>query len=108
MDIEFTGNGEVQILMKDYILEALEMFPEDCTGKAVTPARNHLFKVDPTMTKLSEERRALLHSITAKLLFVSKRARPDSHLLSHLARDQGGRRRLGKAVATSDVSTWDN
>jgi hypothetical protein len=76
MDIKFMGNGEVQIFMKDYILEAIEMFPEDCTGKAVTPARNHLFRVNPTGTKLSEERRAILHSITAKLLFVSKRAAP--------------------------------
>jgi hypothetical protein len=97
MDIEFTGNGEVQILMKDYILEALEMFPEDCTGKAVTPARNHLFKVDPTMTKLSEERRALLHSITAKLLFVSKRARPDSQVPISF---------LTSRVTKADVDDW--
>jgi hypothetical protein len=80
MDIEFTGNGEVQILMKDYIEEALEMFPEDCTGHVTTPAANLLFTVDPSATRLSEAKRTLLHSITAKLLFVVKRARPDSQV----------------------------
>jgi hypothetical protein len=80
MDIEFTGDGEVQILMKDYIVEALEMFPEDCTGHVTTPAANLLFTVDPSATRLSEEKRTLLHSITAKLLFVSKRARPDAQV----------------------------
>ncbi len=80
MDIEFTGNREVQILMKDYIVEALEMFPEDCTGHVTTPAANLLFTVDPSATRLSEEKRTLLHSITAKLLFISKRARPNSQV----------------------------
>jgi hypothetical protein len=97
MDIEFMGNGEVQILMRDYILEAIEMFPEDCTGTAATPARNHLFWVNPTGTRLSEERRALLHSITAKLLFVSKRARPDAQVPISF---------LTSRVTKADVDDW--
>jgi hypothetical protein len=97
MDIEFIGNGEVQILMKDYIREAIELFPEDCTGTVATPAANHLFKVNPTGTKLSEPRRELLHSITAKLLFVSKRARPDSQVPIAF---------LTSRVTKADVDDW--
>eukprot|EP00980_Cylindrotheca_fusiformis_P003695 scaffold819_cov157-Cylindrotheca_fusiformis.AAC.2 len=77
MDIKFPGNGEVKILMMDYIREAIKAFPEDCSRRAVTPATNSLFKINPDATKLPEEKRELLHSLTAKLLFVSKRARPD-------------------------------
>eukprot|EP00980_Cylindrotheca_fusiformis_P018032 scaffold5767_cov92-Cylindrotheca_fusiformis.AAC.4 len=79
MDIEFPGNGEVKILMMDYIREAIEAFPEDCSRRAVTPATNSLFKINPDATKLPKEKRELLHSLTAKsLLFLStKRARPD-------------------------------
>jgi hypothetical protein len=73
------------------------MFPEDCTGHAATPARNHLFKVKPTGTKLSEERRTLLHSITAKLLFGSKRARPDSQVPISF---------LTSRVTKADVDDW--
>jgi hypothetical protein len=97
MDIEFMGNGEVQILMKDYIQEAIDMFPEDCTGVVSTPAANHLFKVNPTGTRLSEDRRKLLHSITAKLLFVSKRARPDSQVPIAF---------LTSRVTKADIDDW--
>ena len=77
MDIEFTKNGEVELTMKDYIREALKEFGEDCSAKAASPAASHLFQVNPKGIPLAEEKRKLLHSITAKLLFVSSRARPD-------------------------------
>ena len=77
MDIEYTQNGEAKICMKDYINEAIEAFPEDCTKLAKTPAGPHLFEVNNACTKLNEEDRKIFHSITAKLLFVAKRARPD-------------------------------
>jgi hypothetical protein len=77
MDIKFTDDGEVKILMKQYIEESLEAFPEDCSKKQKTPAAAHLFEVNPECPKLSEKDRRTLHSITAKMLFVTKRARPD-------------------------------
>eukprot|EP00980_Cylindrotheca_fusiformis_P000255 scaffold55_cov113-Cylindrotheca_fusiformis.AAC.2 len=70
-------NGEVKILMKDYLTEAINDFTEDCSRRAVTPAANHLFRVNKNAEKLDEEDRKLLHSITAKLLFVPRRARLD-------------------------------
>jgi hypothetical protein len=39
-----------------------------------------LFHVDEACPKLDESRRKILHSITAKLLFVTNRARPDVQL----------------------------
>ena len=77
MDIKFTGDGEVHLLMKDYLLEAAEAFPETITGEIATPAATYLFKVNPDSTLLDVKRKDIFHSITAKLLYVSKRARPD-------------------------------
>ena len=64
--------------MTDYIMEMLDNLPEDMDGEAATPAANHLFKVnqeDPML--LDEDKSDMFHHNTAKLLFVTKRARPD-------------------------------
>jgi predicted Rdx family selenoprotein len=77
MDIDYTGNGEAKIIMNGYIKEALQAFPEDCTKAAKTPGGTHLFEIDENCAKIYEKNRKILHSIVAKLLFVTKRARPD-------------------------------
>lgn len=79
MDIIFPGKKEVKIDMQSNLQSAIDLFPEDLSIYT-TPARNNLFEVNPDCVKLSEERRALLHSIVAQLLFVSTRARPDIHV----------------------------
>jgi hypothetical protein len=81
MDIEFTKDGEAKILMTDYVKEAIEAFLEDCTKSVNTPASQYLFDVDKKCVKINEKDRKNLHSIVAKLLFVAKRARPDTQLL---------------------------
>ena len=63
--------------MENHIEEALEKFPEDTTKVVSTPAVVHLFEVDENCAKLIEKDRSIFHSIVAKLLFVSKRARLD-------------------------------
>jgi hypothetical protein len=80
MNIHFPGNGEAKITMSEYIKECVEDFPDDCTGTVRTPAAEHLFHVDEACPKLEEPRRKILHRITAKLLFVANRARPDVQL----------------------------
>jgi Reverse transcriptase (RNA-dependent DNA polymerase) len=80
MNIHFPGNGEVKVTMNEYIKECVEDFPEDCTGTVRSPAAEHLFQVDEACPKIDETRRKLLHSITAKLLFVANCARPDIQL----------------------------
>jgi hypothetical protein len=80
MDISFPGDGTVKINMKSYLSEAIKAFPDELIGKASTPATEHIFEVNEKSPKLPENKRELLHSIVAKLLFVSTRGRPDIHL----------------------------
>jgi hypothetical protein len=47
------------------------------TGMAVTPAANHLFRVNPDAKLLSDDESELFHHMTAKLLYLCKRVRPD-------------------------------
>ena len=42
-----------------------------------TPAGNHLFKVDDACKKLCDRYKIIFHRLVDKLLFLSKRARPD-------------------------------
>ena len=46
---------------------------------AVTPAAEHLFKIDEDAVKLDEEMGKVFHHFVAKCLFATKRARPDIH-----------------------------
>ena len=51
--------------------------PNDMLGVAATPAANHLFVVDQECKKLSTEESETFHHLIAKLLYLSRRARPD-------------------------------
>jgi hypothetical protein len=77
MTIDYSTDGKVMIRMDDYVENMLEEVPEDMSGTATTPAAAHLFKVDDTAEDLNQEGSELFHSVTAKLLFLCKRARPD-------------------------------
>jgi len=55
----------------------LEEIPDDMGGEAVTPAGSHLFNVDEAAEPLDQLNADIFHSITAKLLFLCKRGRPD-------------------------------
>ena len=41
------------------------------------PTGNHLFKVDDACVKMCKRDKIIYHRLVAKLLFLSKRARPD-------------------------------
>jgi hypothetical protein len=99
MDIEFPGDGSVKINMKSYLTDAINAFPENLTGRASTPASEHVFQVDEKSPKLPENRRELLHSIVVKLLFVSTRGRPDIHLPISF---------LTSRVSKADEDDWKN
>ena len=53
------------------------MFPEDLGGRVTSPAAEHLTQVDDTEAKLDNKRMQHFHTITARMLFYGKRARPD-------------------------------
>ena len=77
MGIDYSTTGKVKINMTTYLKETLDELPEEFGGTAVTPAANHLFKTNPYAAKLHKTKAELFHHFTAKLLYVSRRARPD-------------------------------
>ncbi len=78
MTLDCTEDGEAKIVMKDCIEEMLEEMPDDMDGEAGTPASLHLFTTrDEPGGLLDEATSELFHHHTAKLLFLSRRARPD-------------------------------
>ena len=81
MNITIADDKKVQIDMKDQIIEAIEAFDEPITGKESTPALQHLFTINDDAEVLSEHRSEIFHSVTAKLLYLAKHARPDIETL---------------------------
>ena len=68
---------KIEIEMKNQILEAIEWLDEDLTEKPNTPANKNLFNVTEESISLNDEKSDVFHSIVAKLLYITKRARPD-------------------------------
>ena len=81
MNITINGDKNIEIEMKDQLLEAVSMF-EQTDGSQVdeivtSPARPHLRDVNLEGTKLCSGKQEAYHSIVAKLLWIMKRSRPD-------------------------------
>ena len=68
--------GKIKVSMKKHIKKAIESFPEDVVRAASTPAAAHLFEVRDA-EKLDNDKAETFHSITAILLFLSRRCRLD-------------------------------
>ena len=78
MVIDYTVPGKDKFTMQGFIQRVLDECPgELMKGASATPAANHLFNVNPDCRKLEEEKRSQFHHLTAKLLYLSKHARPD-------------------------------
>ncbi len=77
MDFRFPGDGSVHIMAKDYIKEAIQDFGEDVSVGAMTPAGNDLFTIKDEENLLPKTKGEVFHSIIGKLLFITKRSRPD-------------------------------
>ena len=66
--------------MYDYEDEIVDGAPDDMEGHATSTAADHIYEVNnSTPVLLDKERAKYFHTKTAKLLFLSKRARPDLH-----------------------------
>ena len=76
MTFDFTESQKVKITMNGYIQDLL-LYCQDMEGTAKTPAANDLFDIDENSEQLDEKKRQNFHSIVAKLLYLSKRVRPD-------------------------------
>ena len=65
------------ITMKDYLAEAINESRLSITRAAPTPANKNLFDVDEASPPLTKDAGEVFHSVVAKLLYVSIRARMD-------------------------------
>jgi KUP system potassium uptake protein len=97
MNIKFKDDRSVQIGMKDYITESIELFGEDVSKNVATPATKNLFVVDPDAESLDRAKADIFHSIVAKLLWVMKRSRPDIETTISF---------LCTRVSCSDIDDW--
>jgi hypothetical protein len=92
MRLVFTTPKLVKVTMIDYIDEIIESWDKACSEldggykvvsvckRIATAAPNNLFKVDEDVVKLEQVAAKAFHNITAKAIYVTKRARPDTSL----------------------------
>jgi hypothetical protein len=90
MSIDFSKKRLVSILMERYLLEVIAAWdkPEPLgkgfqlvknrTTNKTSTAPDDLFKVDEDATKLGPNTKKIFHNIVAKMLYATKRARPDT------------------------------
>ena len=105
MTLDLSRKGEVMIKMYDYGDKIVNGAPYDTEGHATSPAAYHLYEVNNNAPVLLDEGNAkYLHTKTAKLLFLSKRARTDLHqgvgfLTTRIqAPDEYDRKKLGRVI----------
>ena len=78
MTLDFSQPGKFILDMEKYLEQSVLVdLPEDMNGTATSPAAEHLFKTRDNAAKLDKQAADLFHHITAQLLFVCKRGRPD-------------------------------
>jgi hypothetical protein len=68
-------------------------------GEVETPGAEHLFTTGSNAPKVTKEVADLCHSLTVRLLFLSKRARPE--IQTAVAFYVQGRRQLTRTITTS-------
>ena len=90
----------VIISMRDQIEESIKVFGEDVDDTVASPANKNLFTTyNAESDELGKDRSEIFHSVTAKLLFIMKRARPDiettiSYLMTRVSKVM---RKIGKS-----------
>ena len=77
--------------MMKYIKEILEEFPDKLTGVAQQPCTESLFKTKSNFTQITKFKSNIFHTYIMKLMFLTKRIRPDilpgiSYLLTRASR----------------------
>jgi hypothetical protein len=94
MTLDFTVRGHVRISVFDYvdeILSAVDKVDPKGAGTKTSAAPLDLFKVDEDCEKLPPKKVIAFHNLVAKILFATKRARPDTYTsISFLPRRSQG------------------
>jgi hypothetical protein len=81
MKLDFTLPGRVKITMFEFLEEVILAFEKadpNGGGTKTSAAPADLFKIDEDCTKLAPKRAKEFHNIVAKMLYATKRARPDT------------------------------
>ena len=89
MDMDWSIRGQLMIDMLEYNKETVSMWPEPMVKPVNTPTGEQLLKVNLDCAKLDKKRARLFHTLTARNLFVSKKARGD--ILPHYRAHEIGR-----------------
>ena len=92
MTLDFTIPKIVKVTMFEYIDEIVDAWDSACGGiddgyqvvsnrkKIATAAPDDLLKVNDDTMQLDQARAKVFHNLTAKMIYVTKRARPDISL----------------------------
>ena len=80
MTIHFPGDGTVHVDTIAHIREAIEDFGEPIDRSAATPALRSLFDVSGPAEELTPVQQQKFKSIVPKLIWITKRGRPDIEL----------------------------
>jgi hypothetical protein len=80
MKFVFKENETVKVSMRSYLKESIAESNLQINKVAPTPSRRDLLEVNNSSLLLSKEEAEVFHSVVAKLLYVSLRARPDISL----------------------------
>ncbi len=69
VDMEFNKDGTLDVSMIEYLKNVIDDFPEMITGRAATPAGNHLFIIrdEKEAKPLMEEQALAFHHTVAQL-----------------------------------------
>jgi hypothetical protein len=81
MTLDYNTPGVCEVSMKKYtqeIISEAEKCMDNCKGVKTSAAPKDLFMVDEGSRKLDKVKKELFHSLVAKILFATKRARPDT------------------------------
>jgi hypothetical protein len=98
MTLDYSTCGKVIINMDRYVTDLLGSVPDDMEhGISASPAATYLYDINPEAELLDKSAIEKFHTLTAKLLFLSKRARPDL---------QQAIRFLTTRVKSPDVDDW--
>ena len=77
MNLDYGTPGEVIVSIDRYITKVMDEFCKEMMKSIKTPAGNHLLKIEDACKKICERDKIIFQRLVAKLLFLSKRARPD-------------------------------
>ena len=67
--------------MKEQLDDIIEKFEKMFEGEVSSPAQQHLFQLNDKTKQYDNRRSEIFHSVTAKLIYLMKKARPDLETL---------------------------